>query len=380
MQNKIAIITSGHPPFDERIFWKFGLSLAQNKYSVRIICSTEEINSEQEYISILGFESKGLNRIQKIKKFFESLVSFSPDIIICCESLTLAPALKFKFIRKRCTKIIYDVTEWYPEGIVSKIKGNKKILVYFFLFILNFLLANLTNVILVGETTKLKRYVLFAPFKKKIIIGYYPVIKFFDCNHPPYDGRILVLCYAGLINFKRGIKELIQISSQLAERHPDIKIKLKIVGKFESEEDEKTFDNLSCGVNNILIEKAGWTEYKNISNLLRDVDICFDLRERNFIYNHSLPIKIFEYMACGKPFIFSDVEPIRKELGEINCGFLVNPNDTEEIINKIELYLSDTRLLKQHSRNGRRIIESGKNWEVESQKLLKLIDNLIKRK
>ena len=373
MQNKVAIITSGHPPFDERIFWKFGLSLVNNNYSVRVICSTEEVNIEKNNISITGFDSMSIGRNKKIHKFLDYLNLYSPDIIICCESLTLIPALRFKISNKRNTKIIYDVTEWYPEGITSKINGIKKYIIYAFLFTLNLILSNLTSAIIIGEIQKQKRYNLIAPFKKKIIIGYYPVIRSFEYNPPRFNGHALVLCYAGLINFKRGIREILLVSEQLHNRHKDLTIKLKIIGKFESPEDEKLFDNLALSYKNILIEKAGWTEYKNISSMLSDVDICFDLRERNFVYNNSLPIKIFEYMACGKPFIFSDVMPIRQELGELNCGFLADPNDLEDIIKKIELYISNKDLLKEHSKNGRQLIDSGKNWETESQKLLGLL-------
>jgi glycosyltransferase involved in cell wall biosynthesis len=126
----------------------------------------------------------------------------------------------------------------------------------------------------------------------------------------------------------------------------------------------------------ITFEKTGRTEYSNISNLIKEADICFDLRENNFIYNNSLPIKIFEYMAAGKPFIFTDIIPIRKELGELNCGFLVEPSDKDEIIRIIEKYISNPKLLKQHSENGRVIIENSKNWESESEKLISFIAQL----
>lgn len=171
-----------------------------------------------------------------------------------------------------------------------------------------------------------------------------------------------------------------EVASLLSERHKDIKVRIKIVGKFQSAAEEKEFDKITQENTHVIIEKLGWTEYNNISDLIKDADICFDLRERNFIYNNSLPIKIFEYMAAGKPFIFTDIYPIRKELGEINCGFLVDPADKEEIIKTIEQYISNPLLLKQHSVNGRTIIENGKNWERESEKLVYYIEQLSNTK
>jgi glycosyltransferase involved in cell wall biosynthesis len=114
-----------------------------------------------------------------------------------------------------------------------------------------------------------------------------------------------------------------------------------------------------------------------MSSEIERMDICFDLRHKNFIYNNSLPIKIFEYMACGKPFIFSDVKPIRQELNYKSHGILVNSESEEEIVNAIEVYLKNPGLAIEHSENSRRLIEEKKNWENESKKLVALIEQIL---
>jgi len=82
-------------------------------------------------------------------------------------------------------------------------------------------------------------------------------------------------------------------------------------------------------------------------------------------------------MAAGKPFIYSDIHPIRREMNYGFCGQLVNPNDINEITEAIEKYLRDRELLKVHSSNGRKIIEQGKNWESESVKLINFINRFL---
>ncbi len=381
MKNKkIAIITSGHSPFDERIYWKFGLSLSKNNFIVNIFCSTEVITKNENNISVIGFSSKKINKWDKIAKFILLLKSFSPDIIICCEPLTILPAFLYKIFTNRKCKIISDITEWYPENVAFKFTGIKKYFIYIPLFLLNIFLTNLAGALIIGELTKKKRYNIISPFKKKVIIGYYPVLSFFNFAPPKFDGENLTLCYAGLVNFTRGILQLLEIAKKLSEKHSALKIKVKILGNFSSGKEEKIFTELLPNYQDIIIEKIDRTDYKNMSQVIGNADICFDLRINNFIYNNSLPIKIFEYMACGKPFIFSDIKPIRKELDIINCGFLVNPNNGQEIIEKIELYLNDKELLLSHSKNGRTIIESGKNWEKESEKLIVFLNQLCNSK
>ncbi len=378
MGKKIALLTSGHPPFDERIYWKFAHSLAENNYSVAIICSTQKIDIKDKDIAVKGFEGDKTGRPEKIRKFQLYLEEFAPDLIICCEPLTILPAHRYKKNFNNACKIVSDITEWYPENVALKYRGIKRIAAYIFLFKLNILMTNMADALIIGETGKKKRYDLTAPFKPKIIIGYYPVLKYFDYNPPQLTGKNIVLCYAGLISFERGILILLDTGERLAQKHPGLFVKIKLAGKFQSQEEERIFDEKVKLFKNITVEKAGWTKYPKISEIISDADVCFDLRRRNFIYKNSLPIKIFEYMACGKPFIFSHIEPIKKELGNINCGFLVDPNDIDAIVSKIESYLSDKELFLSHSKNGRMLIETGKNWEEESKKLIELADKLTR--
>lgn len=150
------------------------------------------------------------------------------------------------------------------------------------------------------------------------------------------------------------------------------------MGKFSYADEEIIFNRLINIQDKVKISLKNWTDYDKISEMIKEVDICFDLRVRNFIYRNSLPIKIFEYMACGKPFIYSDIKPIRKELGKIECGFFVNPDDLKEIVRKIELYLDNNDLILKHSHNGRIAIEREMNWENEAIKLLELVEKMVK--
>jgi glycosyltransferase involved in cell wall biosynthesis len=377
MTKRIALVTTGHPPFDERIYWKFGLSISSNGYETAILCSTENINIQKENISIKGFKDDSLKRKAKLNKLLVLIDEFQPDLIICFEASAIIPAYKYKkSVNNKC-KIVSDITEWYPENVAFKKKGAFRYPTYVILFAANFLLVNRCDSIIIGEKLKSGRYELLAPLTPKTIVGYYPVLRFFKYSMPQKDQTAFTLCYAGLINFERGILTIVEAADNFAKLHKEIKVKLKIFGKFQLSEEENKFNLLLKEKKDITIERIGWTSYDKISDNLSDVHLCLDLRKRNFIYNNSLPIKIFEYMACGKPFIYSDIKPIKEELNVNDFGVLVNPDNLEEIVQAIEKYYSDYALLTKHSQNSRKEIESGKKWETESRKLLNIIRNLI---
>lgn len=377
MQKIISIVTSGHPYYDERIFYKFARSLNKNGYEVSIICSTveTEIDLVKDNIHIIGFNGSNLKKTEKVKKFFDHLKKTEPNIVICCEPLPILAASKLRK-SKTNVKIIYDVTEWYPENVAFKHYGLRKLVSYFILFIFNIYASNLADAIIIGELGKKRRYDVIAPAKRKQIISYYPVLEYFKFSPIEFDGKNLRLCYAGLLKFDRGIKTIYEAIKKLSTKYPKIRFIYKLIGKFESAVEAQEFNSLIEKDDTITVELYAWTEYPNISNLLADVNVCLDLRTKNFIYNNSLPIKIFEYMACGKPFIFTNVKPICSQFDFSTCGFVVNPDSLDAVVNAISKYIDNKELISIHANNSRKLIETKYNWEKESEKLLELINSL----
>ncbi|MGA8266061.1 MAG: glycosyltransferase [Ignavibacteriaceae bacterium] len=374
MIKKIALVTTGHPPLDERIFWKFALSISSNGYETAIFCSTENISTPKDNILLKGFKDDSLSRKEKLNKLYCLIRDFEPALIICSEVSAIIPAYKYKkSVNNKC-KIISDITEWYPENVAFKHHGIKKWFSYFVMYLFNIYTTNLADALILGENNKVKRYNSISPLKHKVIIAYYPVLRKFKYSAPIFDKKNFYLNFSGKLSTERGFYRFINIVNYIAKRHKDILFTIVLSGKDLLPENELAIRN-SFMNKNISLEIIHFSSYDKISEGLRDVHICFDLRDLNFIYD-SIPIKFFEYLACGKPVIYSNIKAITETFDQINFGFLVNPDNFNEIVNKIETYLSNSKLLLEHSENGRALIENGKNWEAESQKLITLIKNL----
>lgn len=376
-KKKICLVTSGHPPFDDRIFWKFGNSIKDAGYAVSIICSTQSIIKVVDGINIIGFDSSMLTPKEKINHFLTLIDSVNPDLLICEEMLPAFAAINIRKRNKRI-KVLLDITEWYPENVALKLNGLKRWFKYIQLLLSYIFILNKVDHLTIGEITKLKRYNFLAPFKQKTIIGYYPVLRYFNYKQPELTKNNIVFGYAGVITFERGIINLFNALYSLADKYPQKIFTLLLFGKFTYPEEEKEFKQIVSNQNKIKIEFEDWTSYDKMSPVIEKMDICFDLRKRNFIYSNSLPIKIFEYMICGKPFIFSDIAPIKKELDYNKFGCLVNPENEIEIVNAIGKYLENPEIAAQHSLNARKVIEDEKNWENESKKLITLLNNLLR--
>lgn len=375
---KVAILSTGHPPFDERIFDKIGKSLNKFGYEVTIIVTTQSINTNKDGIKIIGNYSEGIrqNFLIKFNFIFRSLKNFKPDLIIGCEPVPVLIAFIYTLFqrRKSPTKIIYDVTEWYPENIYLKRKGLKKFALFVVGHFINFIATNIADYLFIGEKTKLLRYKKYSPKKKYSIISYYPVLEYYIPSFEKFVDNKIIFGYAGVISVSRGLDIFYQIIKTLKEK-TNFHLGFILTGKFELNEEKIYLEKFkSLGIE---FNYYTWTDYHEFSKFLKPVHICFDIRIPNKIYERSLPIKIFDYMAMGKCIVASNYEPIRKIFEIAKCGILVDPTNIEEIVQKILKLIENPVLIYEYGVNGRNAVEKYYNWRICEGELKNALSTLM---
>lgn len=375
---KVAIVTTGHPSTDERIYFKIANSLVKFGYEVSIICSTEKIISTQGDIKIYGFNQRIFNKfsLRRIQSFNDLLRAVEPEIIHACEPMAVWIGFFYKVFHPtgRKVKIIYDVTEWYPENIVLSSKGIKKYFQKFIGHIFNFLAANFSNVLIIGEKYKEKRYKLFSPRKKRFIVGYFPILKHYKSFPIKPIQNEIIFGYAGVISISRGLNIFLEVLSKLKSIKPELEVKFILCGRFENENEKNLLEEFR--LNGVEIKFNDWTDYLSFQKYLEPAHICLDTRPSNGIYERSLPIKIFDYMALGKCIVASNYPPIRETFEIAKCGVLVNPNNPEQIVEVILNLIGNPETIIEFGLNARKAAESYFNWEKCEIELLKAYDSL----
>jgi glycosyltransferase involved in cell wall biosynthesis len=91
--------------------------------------------------------------------------------------------------------------------------------------------------------------------------------------------------------------------------------------------------------------------------------------------NHTIPNKLFDYMACGKPVIVSDCAPVARIVNETGCGFVTNNNNPEQLIAAIKEM--PNRDVAKMSENGLAAAKKRYNWEQDAHHLLQFIAGLL---
>lgn len=374
---KVAILTTGHPPKDERIFHKIAHSLNQNGFMVFILCSTQEISDTIDEIEFIGFDQKreGTRSFQKIRRLLQLLKFTDVDFVHACEPMAVLIGFiyKIKMRTHKKVKLFYDVTEWYPENIVKSTLWILRPFKLIFGHAFNFIVSNFADKIILGEIYKKKRYDYFAPQKKKHIVSYFPILKHYAPCTQEFTGNEIVFGFAGVISVSRGLEIISETLIQFKKRNLKLNVKFILTGRFENESEKIILTEVETA--GIKIEFYDWADYTEFQKYLEPVHICFDVRPMNGIYERSLPIKIFDYMALGKCIVASDYKPLRDTFEVANCGILVNPKNLIKIVNTIEELLKNPKRISELGENGRKAAEEIFNWAKCEEELLKIYNS-----
>jgi len=95
--------------------------------------------------------------------------------------------------------------------------------------------------------------------------------------------------------------------------------------------------------------------------------------------NTTIPNKIFDYMAMGKPVLASPAKPLAQIVHDTGCGVVFERNDAHAIATAIETLLADPAAAEAMGRRGRQAVETEYNWQSQRDKVVKVIDRLTGR-
>jgi glycosyltransferase involved in cell wall biosynthesis len=165
----------------------------------------------------------------------------------------------------------------------------------------------------------------------------------------------IVLFFMGWLYHFSGLKEVAIELAKVKDQWPNLT--LFFVGDGDAYEDlKKIREDYHLEQQMIL---AGKQPYDLIPNLIAAADICLLPAYDNEIMHDIVPLKMYEYMAMGKPVIATKLYGVMKEFGEGNgLIFIDKPEDTLQ--NAIRLIKNNS--LSAEGQKGRKFVE-GNSWE-----------------
>lgn len=146
-----------------------------------------------------------------------------------------------------------------------------------------------------------------------------------------WDDRFTVL-YAGTHGLAHGLQTIIKAAEQL--RHRD-DIHFVLAGDGEEKEDLIAYAQ-AHNLENITFMDA--QPYDTMPFLYAAADLCIVSMRKAPLLATTLPLKMYEIMACGRPFILAGKGMARQIVEEGGAGLVVEPENTDALVSSL-LYL-----------------------------------------
>ncbi|UKB83716.1 glycosyltransferase [Chryseobacterium sp. MEBOG06] len=362
---KVLFLTTSHSYNDDRIFYHQAKTLKERGYEVKICSLYADFNGTIDGIGIESYAviEGSINR--KVETFQNVCETFQPDCIICSEPLAVVASKKW--VKEKKISCIYDITEWYPSmSMLREYTFPAKIVHAAKFFLIQLYAGIVSTHFIFGESTKKFPLAYLFWWKRQMILPYYPDPVYIKESIKEPRPCTITLCYTGQISKDKGIGNFFKAIDVIHQKAPDLKVRVLIIGSAKYDGDKIYFSSLLAKHSFADIEIRKPSSFEQFTEVFADADLCFDLREINFENNHSLPIKLFYFMGAGKPVIYSNLKGIRRHMGTLLFGELVDPKDADSIAEKVINYAGNPELYHSHAVKARKMFNEKYNWRTIS--------------
>ena len=367
MKAKICHITSVHPRFDSRIFYKECTSLQSNGFDVHLIVADGKQDQIVNHINIwdVAKTETSMTRLSRIlfipSKIRTKIDELKPSIIHFHDPELMPLAIK---LQTDGYKVIGDFHEDVPLQILTKPYLNK-----FFRLLLsktinvyqNYVVKKLSKIVTATPTILTK---LRVKKSNGIVIYNYPTSIFqSEKKVAPKKG----ICYIGGISYERGFYHASQAATKA-------NVNLTFIGTIHGD-DSNFFNTIKRFSKNVNYQ--GVLSVKEVPNFLNGFSAGLVTLLPIQSYIDAFPIKLFEYMQAGIPVIASNFPIFKSIIEENDCGICVDPENPTEIANAMKFFNENPQEVIRMGENGRKAINKYYNWGNEEKKLITLYRELL---
>jgi glycosyltransferase involved in cell wall biosynthesis len=392
-----CLFTSSHAAYDDRIFHKEALSLQKAGYRVVVIVRGQNVPAESNGVSLVGYRLPsfprrlGLGRliclIALVRLGFRADADVyhchTPDLLLSAVLIQLAQ----RVLRRKRVFIIHEIRDFYlHEAYLDRNLTRRQRFGLALRECWDRFLERRCDHIVGVEETKVARPLSYGiPRDRVTVVENYVQPEVFVARPKRFDPNRFVVAYEGGLSNYRGIDKLAEACVTLAARC-GVRVTLLLAGRWNSSDEAKRFEDY-CAQNrdSLDLRSLGWIPHVEIPRMLTEADVCctvfFSKRYERVLSGKAGPIKLYEYMACGKPIIASDLPALRYVVEKARCGVLVDrAGGAQAIADALEHYYRNPGSLAEHGANGRRAVEQWFHWPIAERKLLDVYAALLARR
>jgi len=180
-----------------------------------------------------------------------------------------------------------------------------------------------------------------------------------------------VVMYLGSILSHSGMDIILHDMPKILKEIPEVK--LLIVGDGPDLQRLKRISK-KLGLDKKIIF-TGFVPYKEVPRFCSLADLCINPWRINDMTDKLSPVKIFDFLSCGKPTLATPLEGMLYDFPKKSNTVIYE--DLELFTDKIIKLLRDTSL-EQFGTRSREFVAENFTWDIVTKKMLKELDDMIK--
>jgi glycosyltransferase involved in cell wall biosynthesis len=281
-----------------------------------------------------------------------------------------------------CMPVILDMAECYPEmlrtlwqfgggGVTDLVVRNPSMAG----LVEKLAVKDVDHVLVVVEESMKRLLELGVSPKKISIVSNTPNLNEFSKRPPTFPGSTrfrkdtLVMLYVGLLSMARGLDFVIQALPTLIRKHPNVTV--VIVGRGKA---QARLQKLAKELNveeHVYFE--GYVDRELVPQYIASSDVGIIPYPYCSHWAHTIPNKLFDYMAMSKPVLVSDIEPMKRIVSETRSGVIFQSSRIDSFCRAVGILL-DERSRRKMGENGEKAVRERYNWDVDAAQLLDVLE------
>ena len=117
---------------------------------------------------------------------------------------------------------------------------------------------------------------------------------------------------------------------------------------------------------------------KKMPHIIGMASLCVVPLQALPIFEHAIPSKMFEYMACGKPIILSVLGEAKAILEESGGGICIEPENHKELADAILTLYENSEMALRLGKEGKEFVKNNYRKSVIIENLSKALKELLK--
>lgn len=183
----------------------------------------------------------------------------------------------------------------------------------------------------------------------------------------------LIIGFVGTFHYWHGIESLKTLMKNVIQVNDYVKFLMVGSGGPMVKELQEFIDSERISENVIF---TGLVPYQKIPKHIAVMDIVLAPYSKLDFFYYS-PLKIFEYMACGKAVITSGIGQILDLIQDGKTGLLCEPGNIDEMITKINSLIFEDSKRVNMGKAARQFIANNHSWDAQAQRLSSICLKLL---